>query len=338
MENNRNIPQEMELLTILKLFWLKRYNIIIFSLIITLFSIIYVSVATPYYEAYTSIYPVKENTNNQSFGNIQGLASTFGINLNGNNNSLFNITDLVKSNSLREKVILNKWPNIKYDKDVSLVKYWAIDDTLSFNIFRFIKSLINTDNKLSNEQKYIEIALEELSKRLRVVENETGLIKIKILMEEPKLASDVVNFIANEIKLHVSSDLFLESLDHRKFIENRMNNSKTDLSDSEIKLTYFRKNNPIVLDTPEIQLQRGRLIRDVEVNQQVYITLRQQYELAKIEELKSTPVIKILDKGIAPAQKAKPKRTKIVILSFLISIIISLYYTYFNERSKMIFN
>ena len=236
----------MELITIFKMLWDKKNNILIFSSFITFLSIIYVLIATPYYESYTSIYPVNENSKNQGFGNIQGIASTFGINLGANSNSLFNITDLVKSNSLRKKIILNEWSNNKFLEDVNLIKYWAIDDTLSFNLVRSIKSIVSSNNNLNKDQKHIEIALEELGKRLRVSENETGLIKVAILMEEANLAADIVNFIANEIKLHVSSDLFVESSDHRKFIENRMDNSKLDLSDSEIKLTEFRKNNPIV--------------------------------------------------------------------------------------------
>ena len=54
--------------------------------------------------------------------------------------------------------------------------------------------------------------------------------------------------------------------------------SELDLIASENKLTNFRKKHPMSLDTPELQLQRLRLIREVEVNQEVFITLRNQLE------------------------------------------------------------
>ena len=329
--------QEMDLFAILKLLWSKKSKIIFFSTFMSILAIIYVLIVTAQFKSYTSIYPVSENSNNQSFGNIQGIASTFGINLGNKNNSLFNITDLVKSNSLRKKILLNKWNTTKFKKQVNLIKYWEIDDTMSFNPISKIKSFFSGEFGKFSLQKYVEYGLEELDKRLNVIENETGLITVSILMEEPQLAADIVNFIADEIISHVRHDNLLESSDHRIFIENRMDNSKRDLSLSEENLTEFRKHHPIALDTPEIQLERGRLIRDVEVNQQVYITLRQQYELAKIDELKFVPVIKILDKGVAPDQKAKPKRTKIVILTFLISLVLSLYFIYFKERYEMLF-
>ena len=65
-----------------------------------------------------------------------------------------------------------------------------------------------------------------------------------------------------------------------------MNLAKEELNDSEEKLTVFRKKNPLVLDTPDLQLQRARLLRSLDVNQQVFITLREQFEIAKIEASK----------------------------------------------------
>ena len=43
---------------------------------------------------------------------------------------------------------------------------------------------------------------------------------------------------------------------------------------------------PLTQDTPDLQLQRLRLIRSVDVNQEVYITIKKQLELAKIGESK----------------------------------------------------
>ena len=51
-----------------------------------------------------------------------------------------------------------------------------------------------------------------------------------------------------------------------------MNNSKLDLTKNEEDLTKFRKIDPLALDTPDFQLQRDRLIRDFETNQEVYLT------------------------------------------------------------------
>ena len=62
-------------------------------------------------------------------------------------------------------------------------------------------------------------------------------------------------------------------------------------------------------------------MREVEIQTQVYITLQQQYELARIEEVKETPSVVILDNGIPASQKDKPKRKLIVILASILGLI-----------------
>jgi uncharacterized protein involved in exopolysaccharide biosynthesis len=55
-------------------------------------------------------------------------------------------------------------------------------------------------------------------------------------------------------------------------------------------------------------------MREVEIQTQVYITLQQQYELARIEEVKETPSVVILDEGKPPVKKDKPKQGIILVL------------------------
>ena len=68
--------------------------------------------------------------------------------------------------------------------------------------------------------------------------------------------------------------------------------------------------------------------REVEAKQQVYVTLQQQLELARINEVKQTPIINILDEARAPVNKSRPNRLLIVVLSslagFLIASVISI--------------
>ena len=68
--------------------------------------------------------------------------------------------------------------------------------------------------------------------------------------------------------------------------------------------------------------------REAEAKQQVYVTLQQQLELARINEVRQTPIINILDEAKAPINKSRPNRTLILILSifsgFLVGASISI--------------
>ena len=102
--------------------------------------------------------------------------------------------------------------------------------------------------------------------------------------------------------------------------------SELDLIASENKLTNFRKKHPMSLDTPELQLQRLRLIREVEVNQEVFITLRNQLEIAKIEESKERLFINILDIAEPSIKKTHPKIFLLLVIFFFVGLLLSILY------------
>ena len=101
------------------------------------------------------------------------------------------------------------------------------------------------------------------------------------------------------------------------FIEERKEQVKVILTKAENNLKNFRSKNRKVIDSPDLQLELERFLRDVEIQTQIYITLNQQYEIARIDELKETPSVLILDEGFSPLEKSEPKRKLIVIISFL---------------------
>lgn len=75
---------------------------------------------------------------------------------------------------------------------------------------------------------------------------------------------------------------------------------------------------------PEVILDYARLYRDVKILEVIYELLTQQYEQARIMELKDTPTLQILDKASPPEKRSWPKRTIIVIFAFLMSLFVSL--------------
>jgi tyrosine-protein kinase Etk/Wzc len=66
--------------------------------------------------------------------------------------------------------------------------------------------------------------------------------------------------------------------------------------------------NMPVKDTPELALELARLTRNLKIQETIFELLKQQYEQAKIQELKDTPTIQVLDKAEIPRIKSRPKR------------------------------
>ena len=306
-----------------------RWNILYFSGVFTVISIIYLIIATPYYSSYISINPANDDHLNPISG-LQGLASTMGMDMGGSPDNAFYIPDIVNSRHLKKAVIQNKWKTEKYNVEVSLIEYWEINSKTD----SFFSNIFKSSKEINPEIKYMEDAIDKLSDQILILEEESGLIVVSVLMEESNLAANVANYIAEYIKMYVSEVMLVHSSRHRAFIEERLSNSKEELSFSEEELTAFRSKHPIAMDTPELQLQRGRLIRNVEVNQQVYITLREQYEVARIDELKEIPVLNILDRAEPTSSPAKPNKILIVLLTFISAIFIASSYIIILKELK----
>ena len=74
------------------------------------------------------------------------------------------------------------------------------------------------------------------------------------------------------------------------FIDNRIKSVDNDLKLSEQRLKIFNERNRQI-SSPSLQLEQDRLSRGLEIQKGIYLTLQQQLELAKIEEIRQTSVM-----------------------------------------------
>ena len=91
-----------------------------------------------------------------------------------------------------------------------------------------------------------------------------------------------------------------------------------ELDVAEENLRGFRERNLRIGNAPRLLLEEGRLNRAVREQEEVYLTLRRQYELAKIEERRDVPVINVLDAAVVPSFRISPRRAIMGILGLVI--------------------
>jgi len=297
---------------------LKHRLITIISTLCALTGLIYSLVATIYFESTISMYPAGELSQTGGIlGDFQGLSKTFGIG-NLGPAPTYNIPDIINSRRLKKDIVLKTWKNAEFSQGSNLIKYWELDKPKLFSPRKWISRFFPLGN-FSSDPKDVLIyeAILELEELISVKEEISGLITVSVLMQDPSLAANIANYIAEFVKEFISLEQQREASRNREFVENQKTEAKYQLEKSEELLTDFRKKHPIQLDTPEYQMIRSRLEYSVEENRTVYITLRQQYEIAKIEEAKENLLVNMLDNAEPAVKKAKPQRTLIVILSFL---------------------
>lgn len=104
----------------------------------------------------------------------------------------------------------------------------------------------------------------------------------------------------------------------RKFVEGRLTIAGADLRDAEDRLERFLQTNRILSGSAELNMQRDRLQRDVSLRQQVFTSLTQSYEEARIREVRDTPVITVLEPPSVPAEPAPRGRLIRVLLGLIL--------------------
>jgi capsule polysaccharide export protein KpsE/RkpR len=80
---------------------------------------------------------------------------------------------------------------------------------------------------------------------------------------------------------------------------------------------------PSITELPVLGYTYYDLYREAKIRETVYEFLTQQYELAKVQEAKELPTVRVMDPAVKPERKSAPKRTWIVGLSVLGALIIA---------------
>jgi uncharacterized protein involved in exopolysaccharide biosynthesis len=83
---------------------------------------------------------------------------------------------------------------------------------------------------------------------------------------------------------------------------------------------------------PGLKNEGARLALDAEIQRRVFTMLTGQYEDARIQEMRDTPTITVLDRARPPELKSRPRRSVIVIASTLVALLLSALWVAWSVR------
>jgi capsule polysaccharide export protein KpsE/RkpR len=91
---------------------------------------------------------------------------------------------------------------------------------------------------------------------------------------------------------------------------------------------------PALRQIPQLGVQWLNLYRSVRVHETVFDLLSEEYEMARIEEVKSIPTVSVLDAPGLPERKSGPHRALIVMIATLLSMVVTAFF-FLSRRSWM---
>ncbi len=157
------------------------------------------------------------------------------------------------------------------------------------------------------------------------VEQAKGSISLIAQLEMEKIQTEI------ELKLLEKSfspnSPEIQILKNKKIILQQRISNMVSPGHSE---TFFQS----LKDVPELSLTYFRLMRDIEIKQRIMEFLIPQLEKTKLDEVKDTPSLLVIDEAIPAEYKFKPKRALIVIISVLAAIFLHVAFLLFNDFLK----
>lgn len=240
----------------------------------------------PQYESWATILIPKNNVSN--LGGLAGLASQFGVNMPSDGQADLSsptvIPELLRSRTFAEKILDKNFFTKKYNKELSLLEILTSGDQPS----KFGKD------------KLIATALSALEDILEFEQSSSSAFSvIKVTTFEPVFAHQLADVVLEE--LEALNRFFKNQTTNQKivFIDKRIASVKSDLELSERRLKEFNEQNRQI-SSPALQLELDRLTREVEVQKEIYLVLKQQQELAKIDEVQEASILQVLDEPQTP--------------------------------------
>ena len=218
-------------------------------------------------------------TGGEKASRFSGLASQFGLALPGGNasESLAFYSELLKSREILRGVASTVY-EIKTDDGVKrgdLAKLYEIEDT---------------------PERKLRAAMVLLSENINSTSNlDANVIAVRVTTPYPELSVQVTRRLLTLLDEQSRELKRRRAGSEREFARARMNEVSGDLRQAEVELEQYLSGNRGYQGSARQNLEAARIQRKVDMHQQLYLSLAQAHEQARLDEVRSTPVIGLID-------------------------------------------
>ena len=171
------------------------------------------------------------------------------------------------------------------------------------------------------EAERIQRALERLTEDISVsTDSETGVVRFSVTTSDPQLSQGVAQHILDLVHSFDLTTRQTQAGAERRFSGERLAELTSELRDAEDTLKSFLIENRVFSNSPALLFEHDRLQRAVAMRQELVTSLAQSYESARIEEVRNTPVITLIDPPRVPAIRDPKGRLLILVLGIILGV------------------
>jgi len=254
----------------------------------------------PSYYRSGAAFQAEVSAQTQLTGALAGLASQLGNLPVGNpQNSPQFFGDLITTDAVLRRVAQGRFPY--RGRLVALSAIYGFDgDSAALRDFRTVKRL--------RDAFQVDVNLR------------TNVVRFTIEARSPELAKALADTtLADVNQANIELRQARAAAEHA-FTEGRAAEARQGLDSADQALAAFYQRNRSFVNSPDLQMEEGRLKRAVDMAQQVYMQLRMQAEQAGLQEIRNTPVISAVDPPLLPVRRSWPNRRLAVVLGLTIGL------------------
>ncbi len=177
----------------------------------------------------------------------------------------------------------------------------------------------------SDSARNVERAVRKLRRAVQpTVDSRTNLVTVRVDARWPGLSAAVANEAVALVSEFNHEQRLSRTRARREFLETRVNAALAELRAAEDSQRSFYERNRTWESSPTLMVEERRLRRQVETANSLYLSLRQEYESARIDEVNNTPVVTVVDRAVPPRQRQWPRRALIALAAALLGALLGL--------------
>lgn len=233
------------------------------------------------YTARTSFLPEKSTA---SSAGLRGIAAQFGIDAPDAGRSPDFYIDLLGTDEILGQVVTHTYETRRDGRVVTgeLVALLGITGTTP---------AIKRDRAIAKMRRHMSVNAARRS----------NIVSVSVRESSPDLAVAIAQRMLDAIAEFDQHTRQSKAAAERQFLERRLEFANLELRSAEQALQAFSQRNRVFLDSPGLQFEHDRLQRKVDERQTVVTSLVQAFEQARVDEVRDTPVLTIIQKPRAPS-------------------------------------
>jgi len=179
----------------------------------------------------------------------------------------------------------------------------------------------NSDDSARN----LDRTIRKLTRTLEpTADPRTNLVTLQVDAQWPALSAAIANEAVALVSEFNREQRLSRARAKREFLETRVASALAELRAAEDTQEVFYARNRQWENSPTLVVQERRVRRQLETANSLYLSLRQQYESARIDEVNTTPVVTVVDRAVPPRFREWPRRVPVVLGAAFIGLLLGL--------------